>query len=183
MQGLTLPLLLILSGASAWAVREDLLAHRISNSLSGSVLAAGLTLQLIFGGWSALGQALLGTLVGLAVLLPLYVLRATGAGDVKLLGGFGALLGPHWALLAGGYTLLAGAVLGIVYLAHGALRAALAPVGVPWVLRLHTACACAQQMRRQRFPYALAIAIGAISAVAQRGDLHTAFDHLSELVR
>jgi prepilin peptidase CpaA len=182
MQDLTLPLLAIVLSASAWAVREDLLAHRISNSLSGSLLAAGLALQLTFGGWTALGQALLGAVVGLAVLLPLYVMRATGAGDVKLLAGFGALLGPYGALLAGTYTLIAGGVLAIIYLVHGALRAALTPAGVPWALRFHTACACAQQMRHQRFPYALAIAIGTIAVMVQRGDLNTASNYLSELI-
>jgi len=182
MQDLTLPLLVIVLGASAWAVREDLLSHRIPNSLSGSLLAVGLALQLIFGGWSALGQALLGTLVGLAVLLPLYVMRATGAGDLKLLAGFGALLGPYWALLAGAYTLIAGGVLAIAYLAQGTLRAACAPAGAPWLLRFHTACACVQQMRRHRFPYALAIASGTLSVLVQRGDLNAASSYLSKLI-
>jgi prepilin peptidase CpaA len=179
MQDLTLPLMAILLGASAWAVREDLLAHRIPNRLTGSLLGAGCVLQLAFGGWNALGQAVLGALVGLAVLLPLYLLRAMGAGDVKFLAAIGALLGPHWALIAGIDTLIAGGVLAVGYLACGALRAALAPAGVPWPLRLHYARERAQQLRRERFPYALAIAVGAISAVTQRGDLQALYGSLS----
>jgi prepilin peptidase CpaA len=179
MQGLTLPLTATLLGASAWAVREDLLAHRIPNRLTGSLLCLGCLLQFAFGGWSALGQAALGALVGLAVLLPLYLLRAMGAGDVKLLAAIGALLGPYWALIAGINTLIFGGVLAVGYLLIGTLRAALAPAAVPWRVRLLTARARAQQLRHERFPYALAIGVGAISAVAQRGDLQAVYRFLS----
>ena len=45
MQDLTLQLFATLLCASAWAVREDLLSHRIPNYLTGSLLCAGLSLQ------------------------------------------------------------------------------------------------------------------------------------------
>jgi prepilin peptidase CpaA len=178
MQGLTLPLTAALLGASAWAVREDLLAHRIPNRLTGSLLCLGCLLQFAFGGWSALGQAALGALVGLGMLLPLYLLRAMGAGDVKLLAAIGALLGPRWALVAGINTLIAGGVLAIGYLMVGSVRAALVPAGAPWHVRVHHARERAQQLRRERFPYALAIAVGALTAVAQRGDLQALYQFL-----
>jgi len=180
MQGLTLPLTATLLCASAWAVREDLLAHRIPNRLTGSLLCLGFLLQLAFGGWSGLGQAALGTLVGFAVLFPLYLLRAMGAGDVKLLAAMGALLGPYWALVAGVGALLAGGALGVAYLIVGAVRAALAAAGGSWSERLHEARVRMHQLRRERFPYALAIAIGALTAVAQRGDLQAVYQFLSE---
>jgi prepilin peptidase CpaA len=41
-------------------------------------------------GWEGLGGALVGTLVGLALLLPAYAIGGMGAGDVKLLAGGGA---------------------------------------------------------------------------------------------
>jgi len=179
MQSLTSLLLAILIGASAWAVREDLLSHRIPNRLTGSLLCVALTLQFAFGGWTALGQAALGALVGLAMLLPLYVMRATGAGDVKLLAAVGALLGPYWACLAGAYTLMAGGALGLGYVACGAINAAMTPVGAPWPVRIEHARARAQRARRDRFPYALAIAIGAIAAAVQRGDFEVAFHYLT----
>jgi len=179
MQGLTLPLTATLLGASVWAVREDLLAHRIPNRLTGSLLFLGFLLQFVFGGWSALGQAALGALVGLSLLMPLYLLRAMGAGDVKLLAAMGALLGPYWALVAGINTLIAGGVLAIGYLMIGTLRAALMSAGAPWSVRLSHARVRAQQLRRERFPYALAIAVGAVGAVAQRGDLRAVYQFLS----
>ena len=167
MQDLTPQLFATLLGASAWAVREDLLFHRIPNRLTGSLLCLGLALHSISEGWSALGAATLGMLVGLAVLLPLYALRATGAGDVKLLAAAGAVLGPYWIALAGAYTLIAGGFLAAGYVLWGATNAALAAAGNPWPIRIQTARERAQQLRRERFPYALAIAAGVLAAAAQ----------------
>ncbi len=183
MQGFTLALVATTLGASAWAVREDVVAHRIPNRLTGSLLSVGLALQFAYGGWSALGQAALGALVGLLMLMPLYLLRATGAGDVKLLAAFGPVLGPHYALVAGIYTLIAGGALALGYVLIGMLQAALLPAGAAWPLRLYSAYARAQQLRRDRFPYALAIAVGALAALAQRGDLQAVADFVSRAGR
>jgi prepilin peptidase CpaA len=43
-----------------------------------------------FAGWEGLLYTLLGTVVGLALLLPAYAIGGMGAGDVKLLAGVGA---------------------------------------------------------------------------------------------
>jgi prepilin peptidase CpaA len=179
LQVLTLPLIATLLGASAWAIREDLLFHRIPNRLTGSLLCVGLALQFAFGGWSGLGNAALGALIGLGVLLPLHLLRAMGAGDVKLLAALGSLLGPHWTLVAGVFTLIGGAVLAIGYVMVGALRAAALPAGAPWQLRIYNARERAQQLRHERFPYALAIVFGTFASVAQRGDLQAVISYLS----
>lgn len=178
MQGLTIPLTATVLGASVWAVREDLLAHRIPNRLTGLLFALGLALQFAIGGWSGLTQACLGALVGLALLLPFYVLRAMGAGDVKLLAALGAAFGPYWALVAGVDTLIAGGIFAVAYVLLGSARAAMAPGKTPWRGRLHLASTRALVLRRERFPYALAIAAGAISALAQRGDLQAIWNSL-----
>lgn len=43
-----------------------------------------------YAGWEGLMYSLVGTVVGLALLLPLYAIGGMGAGDVKLLAGVGA---------------------------------------------------------------------------------------------
>jgi prepilin peptidase CpaA len=55
--------------------------------ISGWVYSATLS---PFAGWEGLMYSLIGTAVGLALLLPLYAIGGMGAGDVKLLAGVGA---------------------------------------------------------------------------------------------
>jgi prepilin peptidase CpaA len=68
--------------------------RRIPNWLTVSGFVAGLAVHLLFGGWRGGLMSLEGAGLGLVVLLPLVLLRALGAGDWKLMGALGALLGP-----------------------------------------------------------------------------------------
>jgi prepilin peptidase CpaA len=107
---------------AAWC---DARHRRIPNSLvlSGALLAILLHTALPagdgflaywpggLGPWKALG----GLAFGFLALLPLYVLRGMGAGDVKLLAMLGAFLGPvhFWGALL--FALLAGGLLAIAF--------------------------------------------------------------------
>jgi prepilin peptidase CpaA len=62
--------------------------------------------------------ALTGAVLGLAILLPLYAIRAMGAGDVKLLAALGAVLGPQILVSVAVYGALAGGVISAVILAR-----------------------------------------------------------------
>lgn len=105
------------------AMREDLRSHRIPNKLVlvGVVLGLGLNGLLPAGsgfnsmipgglGWLA---ALKGLALGVAVFLPIYLLRAMGAGDVKLMGMVGAFLGPGDLIGAVIITFIAGGVMAL----------------------------------------------------------------------
>ena len=61
-----------------------------------------------YPGWEGLGYSLLGTAVGLAVLLPAYAIGGMGAGDVKLMAGIGAWVWVEVTL----YSFAASAVVG-----------------------------------------------------------------------
>src|SRR5208337_2518793 len=79
---------------------------------------------LVFTAWSGgrelLVWSLAGTGVGLISLLPLYAIGGMGAGDVKLMAGVGAWLGPgltFWAFVS---SALVGGLLGVaIILASG----------------------------------------------------------------
>ena len=73
----------------------DWRSRRIPNWLTVSGAAAGLAVNTILTGWVGLKAALLGMLLGLAVLLPFVLIRSLGAGDWKLTGAIGAVLGPQ----------------------------------------------------------------------------------------
>jgi prepilin peptidase CpaA len=82
------------------------------------MVLSGLAYNLIAGGWgtwnSGLAGALLGTVVGLATLFWLWMLGGMGAGDVKLMAGIGAWLGPVVILEVFVATAIIGAVMAVV---------------------------------------------------------------------
>ena len=87
---------LLAGGVGIAACIDDLWRRQISNWISGSAFAGGLVLQTVQHGWRGTGWALLGTLSGASVFLVFYLLGGMGGGDVKLMAGFGALLGCEW---------------------------------------------------------------------------------------
>lgn len=108
---------------AAW---RDVRSRRIPNYLVFPGTVLGLLLNAFLpqemGGLGAL-DSLAGWGVGLFLLLPLYLLRTMGAGDVKLMAMTGAFLGAQGTLSALLYVLLAGGVLALVVTWHqGNLR-------------------------------------------------------------
>lgn len=101
--------LLLVSAATAFDVRS----HRIPNWL----VFSGALVGIVYHAFSPYGlgafSSLKGLVVGLAAFMPLYMLRAMGAGDVKLMAMVGAFLGPASALGAVLTTFIAGGVLAI----------------------------------------------------------------------
>ncbi len=67
--------------------------------------------------YAGLGWSLLGTCVGLALLLPAYAIGGMGAGDVKLLAGVGAWVYCTTTVYAFGVSAAVGAVLAIAMVA------------------------------------------------------------------
>jgi len=104
--------------AASLAAVVDLRHRRIPNWLTASVLIAGIALNIWRGGMAGGALALAGALLGLAILLPFYAIRAMGAGDVKLLAALGAVLGPQMLVSVAVYAALAGGVISMLMLAH-----------------------------------------------------------------
>lgn len=114
------PLIILLLMASL----EDVRSHRIPNVLvlSGiligvvlnALLPAGLGFNSTVPGGIGWWAALEGLGFGVAVFLPVYLLRAMGAGDVKLMGMVGAFLG--WGDVLGVViaTFIAGGVMALM---------------------------------------------------------------------
>jgi prepilin peptidase CpaA len=78
-----------------WAAASDVRHRRIPNWLTFGLILSGVARAAVFGGFSS---ALGGLFAGASVPFVLYVLGALGGGDVKLLAGIGAWLGPTQAL-------------------------------------------------------------------------------------
>ena len=91
---LTLPLLLgaiLLSVIAGWT---DWRSRRIPNWLTVPGFAVGVVLSTLSGGWSGLKTSLLGTGLAFALLLPFWLLKSLGAGDLKFAAALGAFTGP-----------------------------------------------------------------------------------------
>jgi prepilin peptidase CpaA len=140
------------------AIIDDVARRQISNWIPCSAFAAGLILQTSQGGWRGAGSALLGTVTGAAVFLIFYLLGGMGGGDVKLMAGFGAVLGVKQLLEAALWTAGCGGVMAVVVIAVSQLRQfwtgrRAQGTGVP-------ATDPSVRTRRESIPYAPAIAAG-----------------------
>ena len=108
--------------AAAWAAVAvalaacvfDLRTRRIPNALTFGAALAGFLFHGLFFGISGFGLSVAGWAVGLALFLPLFLLRGMGGGDLKLLAALGAWVGPGtviwvalWSSIAGGVFALA----------------------------------------------------------------------------
>lgn len=161
------------------AVLTDLHSRRIPNTLVLAGVAFAFIVHTIALGTGTAPLAgsswwapLTGLLTGLASLFPLYLLRATGAGDVKLMGMVGAFVGVQSVLTATLYTLLAGGLLSLVFMfGRGVAAQTLANVRfllTDWALRASSgqgARLAPLQTTAARLPYAVAIALGTGAAL------------------
>jgi prepilin peptidase CpaA len=150
------------SGASSAVV--DMYTRRIPNRLTLAVIVIGLGIALSGLGSVTVPQALLGFVVGLALMLPGHLIGATGAGDVKLFAAIGTMLGPKGAAVAFLYTALAG---GVIAVAVAARRRLLGRTLERAAMLVRTGGANVGEIERaagNRFAYAPAIAIGALAA-------------------
>lgn len=159
--------------AIAIAVRQDLVGHRIPNVLTAGLLLAGLLTQSVFNGFSGFLDAAAGAGVGLACLLPLYLGKGTGAGDVKLMCGVGAFLGPLNAFLAAGLTLVFGAAIAVTIAIRRLADSSNAALDSPSAQGAGAGAPAAAMsvVRKERFPYAVAIGLGAIVTLWLSGRL------------
>lgn len=89
---------------------------KVPNSITYPMIVAGWVYHTAFFGFGVDGLAasLIGTVVGLALLLPAYAIGGMGAGDVKLLAGVGAWVGSSHTFYAFCVSTIVGAVIAVL---------------------------------------------------------------------
>jgi prepilin peptidase CpaA len=112
---------LLAAAVASVAAVIDVRWRRIPNWLTLAALGSGLLVQVMRYGLAGLVIALGGAALGLAVFGPLYLMRAIGAGDVKLIAALGAILGPQSLVGVLIYCAIAGGVMSAVLLARKGL--------------------------------------------------------------
>lgn len=110
-----LAVLIVVTVTATWV---DIREHRIPNWLvvSGMAMAGVYHVLSPFG--HGMGFAVAGMAVGMSSLMPFYIMRTMGAGDVKLMGMVGAFLGTAAVLGAVLATMIAGGVLALIASAY-----------------------------------------------------------------
>jgi prepilin peptidase CpaA len=107
---------------AAIAVWFDCRERRIPNRLVFAGMMVGLIMGFISGGLKGLGKSCLGMIAGIGILFIPFSLGWIGAGDAKLLGAIGAILGARGAAFSMLYGAIAGGLISAVALAkHGRL--------------------------------------------------------------
>ena len=150
----------------------DARTRRIPNVLSASAMLAGLGLNAAYYGVSGLGVSLGGLLAAGAVLLPAFAVGGIGAGDVKMMGAIGALIGPEAALAGLGLGMIFGGIIVVGHLArHGRLREKL---GSTWAMVASASLARSVEPLRApandpnavALPYSVPLGLGTVAVLA-----------------
>jgi prepilin peptidase CpaA len=160
----------VLGAALVISVVTDVLQHRILDIVTYPLMALALGVRLAFEGVGDLETGLVSGLVsgaGLAALLVPGALRGRmGWGDVKLMGGVGAVLGFPAVMAAAAFISLVGAFQAVVTLIwKGEVWDTLASAVRRWAVRARLLRTEKALMPQRHIPYGVAIALGTFWAM------------------
>ena len=162
--------LIVLVPLAASVIYHDVRYRRIPNMLVLIALVAGLTINTVFGGWHGLGNSALGLGVAFIPMLLLHIFGAMGAGDVKLMGAVGSILGVALMPITLVLVVMVGGALAI----FTTLRAGTMFTTLHGVLRIFVGILPGWEMprfamapdRRHTIPYGVAIMVGSLISAA-----------------
>jgi prepilin peptidase CpaA len=152
---------------SAIALMDDLRSRRIPNGLTFSAATFGLVYHSITGGSTMLSQSAGGMIFGLALFMIPYFMGGMGAGDAKLIGALGAMLGPRAIANISLLTALVGGIyaFGIIFLRRNSKNAVAEGITSLWMLAATKNLSAVSMPCKQGMPrlyYAVAIAAGTV---------------------
>jgi prepilin peptidase CpaA len=148
-------------GFAIVAAQADVRTRKIPNWLTFPAVLLGLLTHLALGGREGFLASLAGMAVVLVALIPGWLLRWMGAGDVKLMAAMGAWLAYPHAVIALLASLIAGGVIAAaVALRRKALGAAVRNTGFALIWSLQRQSPAFFVSTGIRFPFALAILAG-----------------------
>ena len=113
-KAIILSLLVILTTAAIYDVKY----RKIPNILTLSTMLAGLAYHALLTGFQGFLFSLGGAFLGMALLIVFYLMGKMGAGDVKLMGAVGSILGPAGVFNAFLYTAIVGGIYAIIILLY-----------------------------------------------------------------
>ena len=158
----------LVAGLGSAAV-VDTARRRIPNTISLGVAASGVALAATGASGVSIGSSLLGFFLGFLLMLPGHVLGSTGAGDVKLFAGAGAVIGAEHIVSAFLMTAIAGGLLAVIIAwRRGRLLRTFRLTARLFGLKEQAKADIEAPGEHNRFPYGPAIATGCFLAVLVR---------------
>jgi prepilin peptidase CpaA len=162
--------LVLLAPLAIFVIYYDVRYRRIPNVLVLSALLAGVSINTAFGGWQGTLSSLEGFALAFFPMLLMHIFGAMGAGDVKLFGAVGAVLGAGLVPLAFVLVVMLGALLAV----YTMLRAGTVFSTLHGVFRIFVGLLPGWEMprfaiaadRKHTIPYGVAIMLGSLLAVA-----------------
>ena len=162
--------LVLLAPLAIFVIYYDVRYRRIPNFLVLATLLAGISINTAFSGWQGVLSSLEGFALAFFPMLLMHIFGALGAGDVKLFGAVGAVLGVALVPLAFVVVVMLGAVLAV----YTMLRAGRVLTTLHGVLRIFVGLLPGWDMprfamspdRKHTIPYGVAIMLGSLIAVA-----------------
>ena len=150
---------------------------KVPNWITYPMIISGWIYSCVALGWEGIGWSLLGTFLGLVLLLPAYAIGGMGAGDVKLLAGVGAWMHGTHVFYAFCLSAVFGAVIavGMVLIRRGWKKHSAQfwmILGEITTIRDPDALSTIAAQRKSSMlllPYGIPIAIGSIVYFAWRG--------------
>ncbi|MEA1946071.1 MAG: prepilin peptidase [Thermodesulfobacteriota bacterium] len=109
-------LFILLSSVLMVAAVIDIRVHKIPNLLTFPTMVLGLVYYGMTNGWNGLLFSLGGLALGIALFFIIYLMGGMGAGDVKLMGAVGAIIGSKGILLTALFSALVGGVYAVIIL-------------------------------------------------------------------
>jgi prepilin peptidase CpaA len=162
--------LILLVPLAIFVIYFDVRYRRIPNVLVLATLIAGISINTAFGGFPGMLSSVQGFALAFFPMLLMHIFGALGAGDVKLFGAVGAVIGVSLVPLAFVAVVMLGAVLAI----YTMLRAGTVLTTLHGVLRIFVGILPGWEMprfamspdRKHTIPYGVAIMLGSLIAVA-----------------
>ena len=109
-------LVLLLGGALFVAAIYDRRSHRIPNLLTYPTMLIGLAYHCFTNGLDGLLFSAGGLALGIGIFIVPYLMGGMGAGDAKLMGAVGSILGPRGAFIAFLFTGVVGGIYALLLL-------------------------------------------------------------------
>nr|AUN36021.1 type IV prepilin peptidase TadV/CpaA [uncultured bacterium] len=160
--------LLLLIPMAMFIIYYDVRYRRIPNLLVLSLLIGGLTINISFGGFNGALTSLEGFALAFLPMFLIHLFGAMGAGDVKLFGAVGSVIGVSMVPMTFVVVVMLGAVLAI----YTMLRAGTIFSTLHGVLRIFVGIMPGWEMprfaippdRKHTIPYGVAIMLGSLLA-------------------